>query len=354
MKKVLVWGLSNNRAGTERVIDTYCSALPGISFDFLCYEVPWNFRHLIESPENGYQIIPVKIKHPILNRRQLSKFATSNVGKYDELWFNANDCSNIDLLEYAANTMRIPRRIVHMHSSGMPNKFVTKFFSHANQQHLMEFGTDFWACSKAAGEFWFGDTAFRVIPNLVDSARFAFSDMNRRMIREYYGIGERDFLIGSVGRLAEEKNYSYLLRVFSSFLKRCGDCKLMIVGTGSELAQLKKLADNLGITDRTIFAGPHEDVERYYSAFDVAVFPSLYEGLGISILEAQFNGLPCVLSTGVPRDASITNVASFVGLDDPDAWVDALAAHSRADVSLTEAASNFKLDNRDRVAATLF
>lgn len=354
MKRILVWGLSNNRAGTEKVIETYCSSLPDIHFDFLCYEYPENYVHLLHGKDCKATVIPIKIKHPVANCIELRKFSRSHVGYYDALWFNVNDFSNIDLLIEASNTMRIPRRIVHMHNAGIPNIMITKVFSRLNYDKVIRLGTEFWACSKAAGEYAFPTIPYAVVPNLVDDTKFAYSQANRLEIRTRHAIQDSTFVVGSTGRLAPQKNYSFLIRAFAKFHTDTPDSLLLLVGEGDLLELLQQQTKELGVQDAVIFAGQQPDVEKYYSAFDVFALTSLYEGLSVSAIEAQFNGLPCVLSAGVPREASITTSSVFISTDESDSWVKAFANATRKNVKLTAHADLFRISNLKEIAESLF
>ena len=120
-----------------------------------------------------------------------------------------------------------------------------------------------------------------------------------------------------------QKNQSFLLDVFAKYHQNNSKSKLMIINDGPLFEELKTKANNLNITDSVIFVGPKSDLYRYYSAFDVFTLPSLYEGLGIVLVEAQANGLNCIASTNVPREADGTGYVQFIELE-VEKWIDAL------------------------------
>lgn len=352
-KRVLVWGLTNNRAGTETVITTYVKASENIIFDFLCYDEPTNYSYLFDGTENEYFVIPIKIQHPLANKKAINEFMKERGHLYSSLWFNVNEISNIDLLKLAKK-YNIPQRITHVHNSSFPNVFITKLFSKLNWHKCLELSTDYWACSEEAGRFLFREKPFRVIPNLIDAEHRRFSEEKRRAIRRRYQI-EDSFVIGVIGRLAVQKNVTFLISLLPKLMELKPSVVLMLVGSGSMLSILDELAKDLGVEDSVIFAGSQEDIQGYLSAFDVYAMPSLYEGLGISNLEAQFNGLPCVVSDGVGEKSTISSNVKVASLDNEFAWIDALLSARREEGALIEEkAKLYRLGRAQEVVSTMF
>ena len=346
--RILVWGLSNNRAGTEHVIDTYCRASPFAKFDFLCYEAPVNYEHLFASGDNRYYVIPIKIKHPIAYERALRSFAKDHIDEYKMIWCNINDISNIDILSAARNVMNIPIRCVHMHSSSIPDVPVTKLFSFLNRKKLFKVANQFWACSHSAGDFLYSSYDYEVIPNLVDDKHVSFSEEKRNLVRSHYGI-ENSLVIGNVGRLTEVKNQSHLIKLLHMLVSSGRDAVLMLVGEGELEGKLRDYADGLGLGSRVIFTGGQSD-----SAMDVAAFPSLFEGLSIAILEAQFNGLPCVLSSGISSEVRISSSCDFVDLDNLAEWQNCILNATRERQLLLPAADAFRCARASVLAGKMF
>lgn len=352
--RILVWGLSNNRAGTEAVIYNYVRNLPEVDFDFLCYEEPLNYKDLFDSgSRNRYFVIPVKIQHPIAYMHELSKFMHEHGKEYHTLWFNVNDVSNIDLLIYAKR-YGIQRRITHMHSSEMPKIFITKFFSKLNWKKCLRLTTDRWACSESAGNFLYTSLPYRVIPNMVDVRSCVYNEDKRNDVRREWSLKD-SWVIGTVGRLAEEKNQSFLIRLMPEILEWEPKAKLLLVGDGPLEDDLKKIANELNVEDQIVFAGPQLDVQAYLSSFDVFAFPSLYEGFGISLLEAQYNELPCVISEGVSEEAIVSTNVQTVALSNVEGWVKSLLQCKReTDVLISEKANRYDLKNIAVVTSEMF
>lgn len=353
MKRILVWGLSNNRAGTEAVIYNYASRIHEVAFDFLCYDYPENYRDLIEGESpNRFFVIPIKIKHPIEYERQLRSFMAEHGSEYCALWFNVNDAANIDLLSFAKRA-GIERRITHIHNSGVEDRLITKVATALNKEKCNRLTTERWACSESAGKFLYGDRDYRIIPNMVDAARFAFDEAKRDAVRREYGLQD-NFVIGTMGRLNDQKNPMFLIELLPELLKLRPDATWLCVGEGPLREAMETRAAELGVSQAVVFAGVQKDAQAFYSAFDVYAMPSLYEGLSLAMLEAQFNGLPCVVSEGVGADSVISSSVARLPFNERDAWARALTSADRGSSELLSVASRFDLANADEVAATLF
>lgn len=333
MKKVLVWGLTNNRAGTEAVIVNYASRVENVSFDFLCYEEPLSHWEKLNKNGNRYFVIPSKIKNPFAYYPALSCFMKDHAGEYDVFWFNVNDAANIDPLKYAVQ-YAIPKRIVHMHNSQLSDSPLTRFFHGLNYKKLCSLGTDYWACSEAAALF-LGDVAgsVRIVPNIVDAEKVRFSTNERNELRKQFGL-DGSFVIGFVGRLSYQKHPDFLLEIMPSILEKNPLAQLVFVGEGDLKSALEETRETLGLQDKVHFVGSQENIQGFLSAFDVYAQPSRYEGLSLSILEAQFNGLPCVVSDALAQECDITTGIQHVPVTDRQTWIDALLQGDRSAVKL--------------------
>ncbi len=162
--------------------------------------------------------------------------------------------------------------------------------------------------SRAAARSLFPAKVFKAgkveyVPNAVDTGKFAFDEIVRANMRQELGIGVEEILVGHVGRFDVPKNHSFTMDVFYEMLRRRPACRLVLVGEGAQEAAIRQKAARLGLQDKVIFYGATNEMERLLQAFDVFLFPSLFEALGIAAVEAQAAGLPCVASTNVPRQA---------------------------------------------------
>ncbi len=175
------------------------------------------------------------------------------------------------------------------------------------------------APSVQAAEFMFGkDSVNRgiaeIVPNGIDLDYYKFDENLRKSIREEFGLGDC-FVVGHVGRFNQQKNHSFLLKVFFEFQKECGNAKLLLVGKGELEPEIRQLCESLEISDKVIFTGVRSDLPALYSAMDVFVFPSLYEGMPNSVIEAQSCGLACFVSDVVTKEANVSNKVQYLSLE---------------------------------------
>lgn len=326
MERILVWGLSNRRAGTETIISNYVSLLPDQQFDFLTYEQPNNFSELFSGTGNRAFVVPHKAKAPFSYRRALRAHFSLHAEEYKALWFNTNHAANIDVLELAA-AYDIPRRIVHSHNSEDPQELSLRLLSHAHIGKLRDLATARWACSKVAGDYLFGSLPFRIVPNVVDEAESRFDSTARERYRRELGI-ENALVIGTIGRLNAQKNQRFLIELLPRLVAANSSVQLVIVGEGELQQDLERTATIMGVSDHLKLLGNRPDARKLLSAFDVFAMPSLYEGLPLALLEAQFNGVPCIIADTIERTAVISSATERLPLDQ-DAWVKALGRAQR-------------------------
>ena len=317
--RILIAGLDNNRGGTENVINNYVSALSDdFQFDFLLYEDPWYESPRLEN--NRFFIIPRKQNNLLGFKRGLKKFFDAHGDEYHTLWMNFNNLSNIDVLAAAAK-QGIPRRIAHGHSSSYSGGIPQQMLSMLHNGWYKQYVTDRWACSKEAGLFYFKQESFEIVPIAIDYGEYAFSPSDRDLIRLSLEVGD-SLLLGTVGRLDRVKNHAYLLALLLRVKEKNEDIKLLIVGDGPCKNELKQRAHDLGIEDAVYFVGAQSDVRAYLSAMDVFLFPSLSEGFGLSLIEAQVNGLPCLVSEHISSEAVISSAVKSIPLVDISLWRD--------------------------------
>lgn len=230
------------------------------------------------------------------------------------------------MMVYVASKNKVPIRITHSHT--IQNKLnvniKTLIYEKFMRVMINKNSTACLACSKRAGEYLFGDLKFKnegqVIPNGVDVKKFSFDLECRREIRKKYMI-ENEKVIGTVGHLAKVKNQEFLVRIFAKLHDKEHNVRLLIVGEGEEHENLINLINSLGIKPYVIMTGNVDNVHEYLSAMDVFVFPSKYEGLGISIIEAQANGLPCLISENIPEEVFITDLIKSLPFENIDEWI---------------------------------
>lgn len=237
-------------------------------------------------------------------------------------------------LAYVGTAKRagIPVRIAHSHNTALrksATKPLKELIHNAAKYIFAGDATEFWACSSKAARFLFPKRAlekrgYRFIPNGIEVERFRFDPSVRNQVRAELGLEDK-LVIGNVGRLCYQKNQDFLLDVFAQVKRRRLESRLLLVGEGELLEQLKEKARRLNVADCVIFYGVSAHVERLLWAMDVFAFPSRFEGLGIAVVEAQAAGLPVIVSECVPEEAYVTPALHKVLLEaGPKQWADAL------------------------------
>lgn len=252
------------------------------------------------------------------------------------------DCMSAIPLKYAKKH-GVPVRIAHAHNSNQTRdaKYLLKLLY---KRRIAPNATRLFACSEEAGRWMFGGRDFRVLNNAIHARKYAFDADIRRVVRRELDLPEDALVVGHVGRFDPQKNHSFLIRIFE---RMPGDARLLLVGDGSLRAAAEQLAEELGIRERIVFVGVRSDVERLLQAMDVFLFPSLFEGLPVSVIEAQAAGLPCLISDKVPIECKKTELVTQLPLDGTSAdWAEAVltaAKTQRADTHLQLRAAGFDI-----------
>lgn len=163
-----------------------------------------------------------------------------------------------------------------------------------------------------------------MIKNAIDVKEYFFDFKKRELLREELGISNEECVIGHIGRISYQKNQKFILLVFRELLKRRSNDKLLLIGGGDD-SELKKLASDYGIKDNIRFLGLKNNVKDYYSVFDVFFFPSNYEGLPVTLLEAQANGIPILTSSEISKQVIVNNNLEMHSLTlNVESWADKL------------------------------
>lgn len=311
MIKILHVQLTDNFGGIESLLLNVYSKIDRntFQFDFIANnKAPYQIE-LAKLGANIY-VMP-SIKNYITYKKKFMNILDNN---YDIVHFHKNSAANIVPVLWAKHHYSHPKIIIHSHNSApsINNKWL--FFLHKLNRHLLnQLADKKIACSNLAARWMFGSsTDVDVIYNGVDLSRFSFSQKARSSVRKYYNLKPNTLIFGNVGRFSEQKNQLFLLNIFYQALQLNDNILLFLIGTGQLKPVLVKKAKELSITNKVIFLGNKTNVQDYLSAMDIYIAPSLYEGLGISLIEAQAEGLPLFLSSKIPDETIVTDlVKSF-------------------------------------------
>ncbi|WP_391557573.1 glycosyltransferase family 1 protein [Robertmurraya sp.] len=220
----------------------------------------------------------------------------------------------------AANKANIPCRIAHSHLAGLPLDYKYPFRLYA-RMFLNKNVSHYFACSEEAGEWLFGkeiqqSNQVKVFKNAINCNEFTYRDSVRIEVRKSLNL-EGKKVIGHVGRFNPQKNHNFLVDIFHEVYKKDKDSVLLLIGHGDLIDEIKRKVEKLNLSNAVRFLGLRTDIAELMQAMDVFVFPSLYEGLGVVLIEAQASGLKCVTSTGTPTEADVTNSVDFLDLELP-------------------------------------
>ncbi|WP_407448087.1 glycosyltransferase family 1 protein [Fibrobacter sp.] len=216
------------------------------------------------------------------------------------------------------------KTIIHSHntSSGKGIKAIVKWFMQRGLRKNLDY---YFACSDVAGKWLFGEKIvnqpnYFLLKNAIDVEKYAYSESSRKKIRDEFNLNDK-FVVGHVGRFHPQKNHLFLVDIFAEIHKKCPDSVLMLVGIGDLMDAVKDMVAELGLTDCVVFTGVRADVNELLSAFDVFLFPSLFEGLPVTLIEAQAVGLPVVCSDSITKEVIVSDILEMLPLNQSvDAW----------------------------------
>lgn len=256
---------------------------------------------------------------------------------YDVVHIHSGSVSVLAYYARVASKNGVKKVIVHSHSSGIKENL--KHFLMKTYAALIfkKYATDYCACSVEAAKWKFPKSVLhdvKILKNGVDLNKFKFDSDIRNMMRNKYGIKDNELILGHVGRFTFEKNQIFLIDVLKDYISNFGNAKLILVGDGTELNSVKSKVNSLELENNVIFTGSQENVNEYMDMFDVFLFPSLYEGLGIVGIEAQASGLPVIASIYIPKAINISKKVRFCNVNSVKQWsneIDKLKNIGRSD-----------------------
>lgn len=236
--------------------------------------------------------IPLKSKDYFGNIKALKEIF--DTGKY-KIVHSHMDAMNMVVLKIAKKC-GIPIRIAHSHNTQhLTNNKIKFAINEYARLNISKYATHFFACSEKAGRWLFGDKAVNngkvtVIYNAIELEEFTFKQLKRDFLRDALDL-KNNFVIGHIGRFDYQKNHLFLLDVFNETLKLTENVKLLLIGDGHLRDEIITKIKKLGIEDKVIMMGVRSDINDLLNVFDVFILPSVFEGLGTVVIEAQANGL---------------------------------------------------------------
>lgn len=302
------------RGGLETMIMNYYRNMDRskVQFDFLTHrDERWDYDDEIE--QLGGKIYHLPRLNPFSPKylKSLDNFFKEH--KEYKIVHCHQDCLSGIVLKYAKKN-GVSFTIAHSHNANQDRnlKYVVKLIAKKN---ICKYSDHLFACGKEAGEWMFKTSDFEILNNAIDTKRYIYNEEKSLEVKEKLGITDK-FVIGHVGRFRHQKNHSFIIDIFNEVCKKDPNSVLLLVGDGPLEKEIKKKVNNLGLEDKVKFLGARDDVNDLMQGMDVFLLPSLYEGFGIVLIEAQASGLKCVISDNIPTDAIITQKVKRLSLDD--------------------------------------
>ena len=352
VKKMLVgYVIDGRHSGIDKYLLGFCDVAynNGVSLDLLCGSVDPELKAHLDKMGFGLIAVP-SLKNPSGQYKAIKNIIKN--GGYDSAYFNISEAFNC-MGVLAAHSCKLPTVIVHSHCAGVDraNKYVraVRTFLHKLFRPVVsKKATRRLACSDVAGK-WLFDRDFEIIYNAVNLDKFAFDEQKRINARAELGIDENTKVFIHVGHFCYQKNNFFLMDVMSEIVKNDSTSVLLAVGNGPDFEAVKAYAKTLGIQNNVKFLGIRSDVDALLCAADVFLFPSRFEGLSVTCVEAQFSGLYCVFSKGISHETELSKKACFLDCDNAKNWSQKaleFAALERSSAQLKDGVlSKYSFDN---------
>ncbi|MFK9089959.1 glycosyltransferase family 1 protein [Bacillus salipaludis] len=256
--------------------------------------------------------------------KELNQFFKSN-SQYKIVHSHLDKMSGLVLR--SAKIAGVPIRISHSHNTSSEGGLAAKIYKWYAGYFISSNSTTMFACSSSAAKWLFkeGATSSEILKNGIECEKFAFSPQTRKEVREELQLDKNIFVLGHVGRFAHQKNHEFLITVFEKFNKIKKDSVLILAGDGPLRRKIEKQVMELNLLDKVRFIGIRSDIHRMLQAFDVFVFPSIHEGLPVSLIEAQGSGLPCLISDTISKEVDLgEHLVEFIPPTTTNQWVQQL------------------------------
>lgn len=283
--------------------------------------------------------------------------------KYDIV--HAHTSSKAVLPLYYAKKHGMNIRIAHSHNTDFQTKNVLlKMIGSFLKVPLRSLTTHYFACSEVAGIWLFGkrlvdEGKVCILKNGIIVDDYVYNSVKRDEIRQKFSISNNEVIIGNVGRFSNQKNHSFLVDIFYSYHALNKNSKLILVGSGELMDNIKSKVERMSLSDSVIFAGFHANVQDFYQVFDVFLMPSLYEGLPFVGIEAQASGLPCFFSDTITQELKIIDSVYYLSVNDkPEMWAakidSCLRTFERVDTKNSITKAGYNIENETKKLLTYY
>ncbi|MEH7416426.1 glycosyltransferase [Neobacillus drentensis] len=344
MKRILIVTFSMDIGGLENVLMNYYRNISKEEFqiDFLIHKnVDSTFTREIKKFGGNIHYQGTVGELGILKYlKKLISFFRKN-GVYDTIHANMEYQSGIVCL--AALLAGVKTRLCHAHTTNVSTNY-NKYLMPIYRMLTKISATKLIACNKSAGHFMFGNRTFEVLPNAIDVNRFLNVDKELiEDIKKTYNIPSNAILLGHVARLSKEKNQCFLIDILAELSNTNKDYRLIIVGDGEEKDNILNYANSKGILEKVIFTGFRKDINILLKIFDIFLLPSFYEGLPLSVVEAQAAGIKCLLSNNISKEVDLgLDLVEFIPIYETSGWVDYIKDYKKLKLNPNVIETKFK------------
>lgn len=327
-----------NQGGAETMVMNYYRAIDKtrVQFDFLVHRQERGvYDDEIERLGGRiYRAMPIRPWSYLLYFRWMDAFFCEH---HDFTAVHSHIQENSGFVFKYAQKYGIYNCIAHSHIAdlGFDYKYIFRVFG---KRFVLKYATRKLSCGEDAGRFLYGKHKFTNFNNAIDAEAFRFSPSVRDEVRKELGLTSRTLVLGSVARFGYQKNHAFMLDVMHELNQKGIDCVLMLVGGGQEEPNIRQRVTQLNLAENVRFLGLRKDINRLLQAFDLFFMPSLFEGLPVSVIEAQAAGLKCVLSDTIDKKVDLTGNIIFLPLSSgAEYWANTIieqGLYSRKDTTL--------------------
>lgn len=275
------------------------------------YQIDFLLNRNIDSPyaetvkKNGSNIYTLPFDTNKPNKENWSYIKKIIDRRYDILHVNLSGLNALEALK-AAKECGVKIRIYHAHNPKETSSLKARIRSFVYEIPSVWLANRYAACSSYAGDSLFGKKTYLVIKNPIDTRSFIYDETARKRLRETLEIEDK-FVVGVVGRLTEQKNPFFIIDIFEKIKKYVDNAYLIWAGEGNLKTAVEKYVKRKNLMSSVKLLGIRDDVNKLYSAMDVFLLPSKFEGFGIVFVEAQMSGLQCYGSDKVPIDVQVSD-----------------------------------------------
>lgn len=312
---VAMWTNDLDIQGISSVIMNYCRSIDMQTFTVtILAGAPIDDQYRSECSALGIRIIELPQRKIDTVKYYFALYSALMKERFNIIHIHCNSATVTPEL-LIAKLCGIKVRIVHSHNTTCDNLRIHRYF----YPLFRKLCSARFACGEAAGRWLFNDEEFIVIPNGFQTEKFAFSQSSRERIRTALNL-EGKLVLGHIGKFNNQKNQPFLLEIFEKYSEINKDAALLLIGTGPNFDEVQKLVKKHPYRDRIILYGETTDVAAMYSAMDLFVLPSRFEGLPVVLLEAQISGLPCIVSDIVSQEVDFGEIMWESINDEPEIW----------------------------------